>query len=124
MSWPPRAGDLLPMAEDAFGVRRKLAGYSLNVTNLVGVDKAHGFESILGITIADIDYLEVAIRAGVRRQRISQVRDNSPYGINCVVEVPVRGIGSKNGRVIDVRTVWELTDRRARPRLVSAFPRP
>jgi filamentous hemagglutinin len=105
-------------------VRRKLASYSLDVTNLVGGPKARGFERILGITLANIDYLEDAIRTGVLQQPINEVRDNSPYGINCVVEVPVRGIGPRSGRVIDVRTVWGLATRGAPPRLVSAFPRP
>ncbi len=105
-------------------MREKLANYSLNVANLVGGPKARGFALILGITIDHIDYLEDAIRTGVLERPISQVRDNSPHGINCVVEVPVRGIGPKRARVIDVRTIWELRVRGARPRLVSAFPRP
>jgi hypothetical protein len=124
MTWPPRVGEPLPRAEDAFGVRAKLAGYSLDVTNLVGGPKARGFVQILGITISDIDYLEEAIRAGICTQLVSEVRDNSPYGINCVVEVPVRGIGTKSTRIINVRTVWTLKARKAQPRLVSAFPRP
>jgi hypothetical protein len=124
MTWPPKAGEPLPRAEDAFGVRRKLVGYSLDVTNLIGGPKARGFALILGITIVNVDYLEEVIRAGVSTQPISEVRDNSPYGINCVVEVPVRGIGTKNARIINVRTVWALEARKARPRLVSAFPRP
>lgn len=124
MTWPPKVGELLPRAEDAFGVRRKLAGYSLDATNLVGGPKARGFALILGVTIADIDYLEGVIRAGISKRPISEVRDNSPYGINCVVEVPTRGIGTKSARMINVRTVWALETREARPRLVSAFPRP
>lgn len=124
MTWPPRVGELLPKAEDAFGVREKLAGYSLNLTSLVGGPKAQGFKLILGITIADIDYLEETIRAGISVQPIHGVRDNSPYGINCVIEVPVRGVGTKSSRSINVRTVWALEDREAKPRLVSAFPRP
>ena len=61
---------------------------------------------ILGITLADIDYLEGAIQTGVLVVPVASVRDNPPYGISCVVEVPVRGLSEKNDRVVDVRTAW------------------
>jgi hypothetical protein len=63
---------------------------------------------ILGITIVDVEYLERTIRTGVLTTPISAVRNNPPYGVNCVVELSVRGIGTKSGRTVDVRTVWEI----------------
>jgi hypothetical protein len=122
--WPPTIGDPLPRAAEAAGIRRKLVGYSLDLTNEVGGPKARGFEQILGIAIEDIDYLERAIQAGILTAPVGTVRDNSPYGINCVVAVPVRGRGPKSSRVVNVRTIWEISGEGARPRLVSAFPRP
>ena len=122
--WPPKVGDPLPRAADAVGVREKLAGYSLDPTNEVGGPKARGFQRILGIMIDDVAYLEHEIRAGILTAPIGAMRDNPPYGVNCVVAVPVRGLGEKSGRVIEVRTVWEITGREAPPRLVSAFPKP
>lgn len=124
MGWPPEIGDALPRAAEALGVREKLTDYSLDVTHEDGGPKARGFERVLGITIADIDYLEVAIQEGVLRASIGSVRDNSPYGVNCVVDFPVGGRGEKSGRTVDVRTVWELTGAGAPPRLVTAYPRP
>jgi len=105
-------------------VRRKLIGYSLDPTNEVGGPKARGFALILGITVADVGYLEGAIQTGVLTVPISGIRDNPPWGTSCVVVIPVRGIGEKNGRVIGVRTAWLFTSPYDPPRMTTAFPRP
>jgi hypothetical protein len=91
MAWPPRIGDQLHRAGEAAGVRRKLVDYSLDLTNEVGGPKAKGFERLLGIAAEDADYLEGAIQTGIFTAPIVAVRDNSPYGINCVVAVPRAG---------------------------------
>ncbi len=121
MNWPPEIGEPLPRAAEASGVRRKLATYSLDTAHRRGGPKARRFERILGITIRDIDYLEGAIQTGILVVAIGAVRDNPPWGVNCVVEVPVRGRGERSGRAINVRTAWELIDAEAAPRLVTAF---
>jgi hypothetical protein len=38
--------------------------------------------------------------------------------------MPIRGIGAKADRVINVRTVWEYDQPGAPPRLVTAIPKP
>jgi hypothetical protein len=121
IAWPPNVGELLPRAREATGVRYKLETYSLATTHDVGGSKARGFELILGITIEAIDYLEAQIMAGILRAPISAIRDNAPYGINCVVDLPVRGIGVKANRLIEVRTAWELIKADVSPRLISAY---
>jgi hypothetical protein len=123
LPWPPVVGELLPDPDQAIGVRRKLAGYSLNLDNEVGGPKARGFERILGITIEHIDYLEGAIYAGILLVPVSSVRE-TPYGINCVVMVPLRGRGPKSGRVVNLRTAWQLAYHGAAPRLASAYLKP
>lgn len=105
-------------------MREKLVGYSLDMANEVGGPKARGFKLILGITVGDVDYLEGAIQTGILTLRISGIRDNAPYGVNCVIDVPVRGRGGRRERAIDVRTVWELTGAGDAPRLVTAYLRP
>ncbi len=122
-SWP-KADELLPRAAEAIGVRDKLLRYSLDLTNEIGKPKARGFERILGITIEDVDYLESAIRAGILTLPVSTVRDNPPWGLKCVVNVPVYGLREKRGRVINVRTVWEIAGSDAPPRLVNAYLKP
>lgn len=61
----PQVGDLLPRGTEAFGVRDKLERYSLDRAHGDGGPKAKGFKRILGIAIADIDYLEGAIQTGI-----------------------------------------------------------
>ncbi|HEY5342921.1 MAG TPA: hypothetical protein VIJ66_04610 [Solirubrobacteraceae bacterium] len=121
---PPAAGALLPRAAEAFGVRVKLETYSLDVTHEKGGPKARGFERILGIKIDAIDYLETQILARVLDTPISKVRENPPYGIKCTVDMPVRGIGAKADRVVNVRTGWLISTAGDPPRLVSAYPKP
>jgi hypothetical protein len=55
---------------------------------------------------------------------VSSVRDNPPWGINCEVIVPVRGLGEKRARVVNMRTVWLLTGDATSPRLVNAYLKP
>jgi hypothetical protein len=121
---PPAVGELLPRATEAFGVRVKLATYSLDVTNKDGAPKARGFELILGITIDAIDYLEAQILARILDTPVTKIRDNQPHGINYVIDTHVRGIGAKADRVATVRTVWIISDPGDPPRLVTALPKP
>jgi len=120
----PAIGEPLPRAAEAFGVHIKLATYSLDIDHKDGGPKARGFERILGITIADIDYLEAEILVRILDTPIREVRDNRPYGVKCVVDIQVRGIGAKAERVINVRTVWAIEQPGAPPRLVTAIPKP
>ncbi len=76
---------------------------------------------ILGITIDSIDYLEAEIRQGVQRHPIRAVVDNSPYGWNYVVDLPLRGVGRYSERIVNFRTVWELITPDIPPRLVTAL---
>lgn len=105
-------------------MRKKLAGYSLNVGHEHGGPKALGFRLILGITVDDLEHLAHSIEIGILSTRVGSVRANPPHGINCIVVVPVQGLNEKSARIVDVRTVWEIADQGAQPRLVSAFPRP
>jgi hypothetical protein len=118
----PAVGGVLPRAAEAYGVRVKLATYSLDRTNEVAASKVLGFKQILGITLKDIDYLEGAILTGILLVPVSSVRDNPPWGPKCVVDLPVRGRGEKSGRVANVRTVWEIAGEP--PRLVNAYCKP
>ncbi len=90
----------------------------------VGGPKALGFKLILGITIDAIDYLEGQIMARILDTPVSEIRDNPPYGVNCVVDIQVQGIGAQADRVIDVRTAWLISIAGDPPRLVSAYPKP
>jgi len=123
MGWPPQVGELLPQAEEAFGVREKLAAYCLNADHGRGGPKARGFAVILGITLDEIEYLEAQIRRGIQQHPIKAVKSNPPYGWKCVVEFPLQGVGSYSERTANLRTVWELSTPFIPPRLVNAFPK-
>ena len=96
----------------------------LNITHEKGGPKARGFELMLGITIEAIDYLEAQILSRILDTPIGEVRDNPPHGINCVVDIRVRGIGAKAHRITTVRTVWIISAPDDPPRLVTALPKP
>jgi hypothetical protein len=121
---PPAVGALLPHGAQVTGVRHKLETYVLDIAHKDGGPKALGFKLILGVTIDAIDYLEAQIVAGVLRTPINEIRDNAPYGVNCVVDIPVPGIGAKADRLVEVRTIWEIKDAATPPRLVTAYPKP
>jgi hypothetical protein len=120
----PAVGELLPRGAEAYGVRVKLATYSLDVSHEKGGPKARGFEKILGITIDAIEYLEAQILARILDTPVTKIRDNPPYGIKYTVDMPIRGIGAKADRVINVRTGWLISTAGDPPRLVSAYPKP
>jgi len=124
MAWPPQVGELLPRTEQAEGLREKLIGYSLNASHKRGGTKALGFSSMLGITIAEVDYLETVIRRGIRAAPIIAVRPNPPYGVKCLVEFPLRGLGARSHRTVNLRTVWQFASPASPPRLLTAFPKP
>ncbi len=121
---PPAVGELLPRGAEAFGVRAKLETYSLDLTHKDGGPKAHGFKRILGITIEDVDYIEGAIHTGILLVPVSEVRENPPWGLKCVVDLSMRGRREKRGRVANVRTVWEIAGWGVPPRLVNAYCKP
>jgi len=121
VSWPPQIGELLPRAEDAYGVREKLTRYALNADHDDGGAKAAGFAAVLGITAADLEYLATALLAGVQEHATAEVRDRGEHGMHCRVIIPVAGIGERADRVANVRTVWEIRWEGDAPRLVTAY---
>jgi hypothetical protein len=115
--WPPTSGPQLPSAEQAFGIRERLAAYCLNPDHEIGDPKAEGFRRILGIEIVDLEYLTEALRTGILTARITDVRDNQPFGVLCEVRVPVVGVRAHRDRT----TSWELRHPDDAPRLVTAY---
>lgn len=121
MSWPPKIGELLPRAEDAYGVHDKLARYSLRAEHNEGGPKAAAFARVLGITAADLDYLAEALLAGVQKRPVVEIRDRGRFGMHCRVIIPVHGRRDRADRVAKVRTVWEIREDGDAPRLVTAY---
>jgi hypothetical protein len=121
MAWPPKPGDLLPRADEAVGVQRKLEEYSLVEGHGVGGPKATGFRRILGITIDHAEDLAAEIHSQILKTPVASVRDNTFRGMNCVVEFNLRGVGPYSARSVRLRTVWEVAEEGSAPRLVSVY---
>ena len=121
MTWPPRVGDPLPRAEDAYNIREKLASYVLNLDHSVGGPKARLLGLLLDIQPSDVDYLHTAIAVGAMLHPIVAVRLNPPWGVNVNVLVPVRGLRARSDRTANIRTAWALRHAEDCPRLVTAF---
>lgn len=121
MTWPPQIGELLPRAEDAYGVHEKIAGYSLKLGHPRGGEKADAFARVLGITAADLDYLAETLLGGVRTIPSTAIRDRGEHGVLCQVIVPVHGLGDRAGRTANVLTAWEIRWDGDPPRMVTAY---
>lgn len=119
MSWPPEIGELLPRAEDAYGVHDKLAGYSLKPGH--GKAKAEAFARVLAVTADDLDHIAQALLDGIRTTPMSGVRHAGPYGFHCEVIVPVRGLRDRADRTANVLTAWEIRRDGDPPRLITAY---
>lgn len=91
-------------------------------------DSADPFGAALGqlsvITLESIDYLEREIALGVQATPIGSVRENWPFGLMCVVDCRVRGLGKRVAVVVPVRTAWLVSSPSAAPRLTSAYIKP
>ena len=121
MSWPPTIGEVLPRAQEAYGVLSKLQAYSLSPGHHVGAHKARVFRQVLAITPEDAGYLAETLLAGICVAPVSDVRDIAPHGVLCGVLVPVRGLRAHAARVVVVTTSWQLRFKQDAPRLVTAY---
>jgi len=121
VAWPPKIGELLPRAEDAYGVHEKLAGYSLNLDHPGPGKKAEGFARVLAITAEDLAHVAEVLLRGIRTTSVSRVRSAGQYGFHCEVIVPVRGLRDRADRVASVLTAWQIRRDGDPPRLITAY---
>jgi len=115
MSWPPKIGEVLPRAAEAWCEPSKWDGWIL---------AAHGhgpeWAKVLHVTLDDVDAIWEAIAAAVLVDPVSRVIDNKGgHGLNCRVDAQLT-IGKRSARI---RTAWHYAEAENAPRLVSAYPR-
>jgi len=107
---------LLPNAEFAFVPMEKLVGYALNFEHPVGKHKAAVFEAVLGMTIADADYLrDKIVSAALIEEAIPTRLDD--FGQRYRIEFEIE----RNGRVATILTSWILEHNEFAPRLTSCY---
>jgi hypothetical protein len=112
-AWPPRVGEPLPRASEAYTVPEKLA-WLLS-------DDGHGPEwaRVLHIGSEDTQRFWNAIAQAVIGVPIFTIRDRAPEGIVCGAEIEL-AIGKRSAKT---RTFWHYKHAGDAPRLVTAYPR-
>lgn len=114
MSWPPRIGDPLPRAEDAWCTQNKLTDWVLS-------KDGHGSEwkRVFRVTVDDLDLVWESLALGVLTAPVTAIRQPDA-GISCEIlfELEI------NARVAFVVTAWHYADADSTPRLVTAYPKP
>lgn len=101
-------------------MREKLERYSLAMDHDDGGPKAYLFKQLLSITLADRDHLAAEIERGVAIHPITRAWE-TPFGQQCQVRIPVRGVDIHQSHVMFVTTGWQLRYVGDRPRLVTAY---
>lgn len=114
MSWPPRIGDPLPRAWDAWYKRSKLEW-------ILG-DEGHGpeWEKVFRVTPSDAAGVWSAIASAALGSKIQVVRDRFPFGVTCGITADL----TINDRNSPTTISWHYAMEIAAPRLVTAFPTP
>ena len=106
----------LPNAERAVVGIAKLRDYSLNPTHDVGKHKARVFQSALGLTIADADWLrEQLLTAAHTAEAVRGVP--SPFGELFIIDAVIL----RAGLSAIVRTTWIVEYGTDFPRLTSCY---
>lgn len=113
MTWPPKPGEALPRAADAWSEAHKWSDWIL-------AERSHGSEwaHVLRVAVQDVDVLWEALTTRIRLDPITRIRDLGAYGLNCEVDVEL----AIRGRSARIRTIWNYEGPGAAPRLVSAYP--
>lgn len=107
---------LLPNAEFAIVPMEKLTDYVLNPEHPIGKHKAIVFEAILGITMADANYLRDKIIEAVMTQDAKPTRHDE-FGQRYKIEFEME----RNGYTATVLTAWIWEPNELSPRLTSCY---
>lgn len=112
--WPPRIGELLPRAEDAWCTQTKLIDWIL-------AEDGHGdqWRRVFRIEVEDANQIWECIADAVLMTPITEFRGEgigASYGVLTTLTI--------NGRFAPVLTAWHYAYEDAAPRLVTAYPKP
>lgn len=113
MGWPPRVGEALPRAADAWCVQEKWLGWILT-------GDGHGPEwaKVLHVESDEWELAWQALREAVIKAVIDTVRSLDAGGITCGVATDLT-IGKRAASVV---SAWHYAEPGAAPRLVTAYP--
>jgi hypothetical protein len=114
VQWPPRIGDVLPRAEDAWCTQAKLVDWILAEHG-----HANQWRRVFHVEAEDADQVWELIAEAVLTAPITALRGDgtrTSYGV--LINVTV------NDRFAPVLTAWHYEHEGAAPRLVTAYPKP
>jgi len=111
-----KAGMRLPNGERAIVPIEKLRDYCLNPAHRVGGHKAHVFESVLGLTVANAEALQQRLVAVARTGEAVLGMQNA-YGQRYIVDFEMT---TTVGTAV-VRSTWIVLVREEVPRLTSCY---
>jgi hypothetical protein len=112
--WPPKVGEQLPRPDQVWFEQSKL--------NWILSSEGHGPEwtRVFRVDLGDRERVWLAIAGAMYGAAIKEVRDRSPFGISCGVEVDL----TLNARSALTLVSWHYAIEIAAPRLVTAYPTP
>jgi hypothetical protein len=106
----------LPNGERAVIDGRKLTAYSLDLEHDEGRHKAHLFESLLGINLANVELLLSALEQAAKiGEAVTGKFDK--YGQRYLIDFDFAGAGG----TATIRSVWIIRHGEDFPRLVTCF---
>lgn len=107
----------LPNSERAFIAPEKLKTYLLNTEHKRGGTKARLLAQF-GYSVDNWEKLESAIRQYHCKAEVTLVRQTM-YGTRYEIRAPIQ---TPTGRILAVRTIWQIDDGTDFPRLITLFP--
>ena len=114
MPWPPKVGEPLPRAAEAWCTRSKLVDWVLGEEGHLGE-----WRRVFRVETDDAELVWESIAERVLGAPITEVRGKGvavSYGV--LIEPVI------NSRVALVLSAWHYEDSGAAPRLVTAYPKP
>ena len=108
---------VLPNAKAAEVPEDKIVGYLLSTTHMGGKSKA-AFFGKHGFVAGDWQSLAKALKAHARNNPVART-DETAFGKRYVVD---GGLVAPDGSVLNVRSVWFISEQSGVPRLATAHP--
>lgn len=107
---------ILPNADRAVIETHKLSGYVLNPAHPQGKHKARVFESVLGLTQADVEILRDALQVAVQSEEAVMI-DKDRYGVRYQLDFEMT---TQTGAAM-IRSGWIIRADEDYPRFVTCY---
>lgn len=106
----------LPNSEMTIIDDSKLTAYSLNFSHDEGKHKARVFQSVLGITLKNLEEIKMVLLEAVKNYEAIPTKANS-YGQKYIIDFPM----TRNNQTAIIHSVWIIRNEENFPRLVTCY---